>query len=260
MARTFGSGLLRLAHDTFSGGLAGLIAGLVFLGLGSRLVMRASALLSPDSTGLLTENDNVVGEITLGGTLELVIFVGLFGGLLSGTLWVIMRDWLPLKAASRITLAGLIAAMLGSSAVINDGNEDFHKLSAPGANIAMFVAIVGLTGAATAALNAPLTRRLPSGLVASIIFGLLSGLVGLMMVAFLLQVFFFNPEEGMSSYAGPFVVLAAIATFLGWKRYFRGSETPTGGRSTLRTLALVGIAGAAIAGAVDLVIEIGRIL
>jgi hypothetical protein len=253
------AGVLRLAHDAFSGGLAGLLAGLAVLGLGSRLVMRVSALLSPDSKGTLTDNDNIVGEITLAGTLELVIFVGLFGGLLSGTLWVLMRDWLPADPRRRIALAGLIAAALGSSAVVNADNIDFHELAAPAANIAMFVTMAGLTGVITAALDPVLTRRLPAGLIASLVFGILAGLIGLMMAAFLAQVFFFNPEEGMSSYAGPFVVLVGIATLLSWKRYFTGEEK-SAGWGPLRVLAVVGIAGAATAGVIDLIVETSRIL
>jgi hypothetical protein len=253
------AGLLQLSHDTFSGGLAGLIAGLLVLGLGSRLIMRISALLSPESKGILTDNGNIVGEITLGGTLELVIFVGLFGGLLSGTLWVLMRDWLPADPGRRIATAALLAAMVGSSAAVQTDNKDFHELAAPAANIAMFVALMGLTGATTAALDPILSRSLPSGPVAGVIFGLLAGSVGLIMLAFVVQVFFLNPEEGMSSYAGPFVILAAVATFIGWKRYFT-SEEPPAGWGPLRVMAVVGIAGAAVAGLADLAVEVGAIL
>ena len=43
------------------------IAGVLVGGLGSRVVMRISALAAPEVRGMVTENGNVVGEITLGG-------------------------------------------------------------------------------------------------------------------------------------------------------------------------------------------------
>ena len=41
--------------------LAGLAAGVVFLGAGSRIVMRLAAILDSDTKGLVTEAENVVG-------------------------------------------------------------------------------------------------------------------------------------------------------------------------------------------------------
>jgi len=38
----------------------------------------------PDSAGLLTENGNQIGAITVGGRAGLVIFIGLFAGLAAG--------------------------------------------------------------------------------------------------------------------------------------------------------------------------------
>jgi hypothetical protein len=40
------------------GGLAGVVSGVLVLGLGGRLVMLASRLLHPDTAGRLTENGN----------------------------------------------------------------------------------------------------------------------------------------------------------------------------------------------------------
>ncbi len=68
--------LYAFMRNIFRGGLAGSIAGVLFLGLGSRAVMRISALLNPEAKGILTENENPIGEITLGGTLGLIIFIG----------------------------------------------------------------------------------------------------------------------------------------------------------------------------------------
>jgi hypothetical protein len=45
---------------------AGLVVGIVVAGLGSRLVMRLLAVADPDARGIITENGNVVGDITFG--------------------------------------------------------------------------------------------------------------------------------------------------------------------------------------------------
>ena len=62
-------------------GAAGVAVGVVVGGLGGRLVMRIAALAAPDSVrGDLTENGFPIGDFTVGGTMQLL----LFGGLLLG--------------------------------------------------------------------------------------------------------------------------------------------------------------------------------
>ena len=57
---------------------AGLVAGFLVPGLGGRLFMRLMAATSGSAAqGKLTEAEEVVGEITLGGSVGFVIFVGL---------------------------------------------------------------------------------------------------------------------------------------------------------------------------------------
>ena len=75
---------LRVAHLARHAalvGLAGAGLGAVVGGGGGRLVMRILALAAPErSLGQVTENGNRVGEVTVGGTIELVVFVGIFAG------------------------------------------------------------------------------------------------------------------------------------------------------------------------------------
>ena len=63
---------------------AGLLVGIVVAGLGSRIVMRVLAIADPDAAGSFTENGNQVGEITFGGTIGLVVFIGIPFGILAG--------------------------------------------------------------------------------------------------------------------------------------------------------------------------------
>ena len=164
-------GVFALLRDVFRGGLAGAIAGVICLGVGSRVVMRVAALLDPDQHGRLTDNGNVIGAITFEGTLELVIFVGIFGGLATCAVWVLVRDWLPGELAPRMLLAGVIAAATGSFMVVDRENIDFALLEPTAANVAMFIGIVGLTGALAALFDRLLDARLPAGDAASAIWG-----------------------------------------------------------------------------------------
>ena len=63
--------------------------------------MRLAALLVPDSVGAFTENGNRIGDITVGGTLALIVFIGLFFGAVAGSLWVVLRPWLPAARGAR---------------------------------------------------------------------------------------------------------------------------------------------------------------
>ena len=74
---------------------AGLVAGLVIAGLGSRLVMRILALADSSAVGSFTESGNQVGDVTVGGTLGLVVFVGIPIGVLAGLIVFAVRRWLP---------------------------------------------------------------------------------------------------------------------------------------------------------------------
>ena len=63
-----------MLRDIARGGISGAIVGVVVGGLGGRLMMRLAAILHPDAVGALTENGNRIGDITMGGTLFLVLF------------------------------------------------------------------------------------------------------------------------------------------------------------------------------------------
>jgi hypothetical protein len=43
----------------------------------------------------MTDNGNISGEITAGGTFGLIIFVGLASGIIGGLVYVVIRRWLP---------------------------------------------------------------------------------------------------------------------------------------------------------------------
>ena len=87
-------GSTRSLRDISRGGLAGILTRRRSAGSEARIVMRLDALLLPDTVGAFTSNGNRIGDITLGGTLALVLG-GLFAGLQAGTIWVAISPWIP---------------------------------------------------------------------------------------------------------------------------------------------------------------------
>ena len=74
----------------------GVAAGVAVIGAGGRLAMRLLAVTGGEAAqGRLTEADEIVGRITVDGTISFVSFNGVFGGLLFGALYLLVRRFLP---------------------------------------------------------------------------------------------------------------------------------------------------------------------
>ena len=148
-------------RDIARGGLAGLAVGVVVGGLGGRVAMRLIALLIPEATGRPTENGNRIGDITLGGSLGLIIFAGLFAGIVVGTIWVVVSPWLPRSLRLRVLAAIPLAIGLGAFVLIQGSNSDFLVLGYELVVVVVLLCLVGLVGASMAVVDALLDRRLP---------------------------------------------------------------------------------------------------
>jgi hypothetical protein len=149
---------------TVSGGVAaGMIAGLLVGGVGGRLVMRILALTSASqATGLLTENGNRVGEITLGGTVALLIFGGLFLGAAGGIAYLALRRWLRGPPWLKGLEFGLFLLAVAGPLVLEPENQDFFRLRPRPLAVGMFAALFPLYGLAVAPLAERLMRSFPS--------------------------------------------------------------------------------------------------
>ncbi len=76
--------------------VGGFWAGILVTGPAIRLIMRLLAATSGDGAqGAITEAEEVVGAISGGGTIGLLLFGGVLPGLLSGAIYVVVRRWLP---------------------------------------------------------------------------------------------------------------------------------------------------------------------
>jgi hypothetical protein len=146
------------------GGLAGVLAGIAVAGIGGRVLMRVSAVLAgPASIGMRTDNGNIVGEITLPGTIALVAFAGVANGLIGGLVYAALRPWLaPLGRRGALGFGVLLLAVLGF-VVITPENPDFRRFGPAAVNIAMFAVIYVLFGTLLVSLHAALDRFTPGG-------------------------------------------------------------------------------------------------
>ena len=153
--------IVSVLRDIARAALAGLIVGVVVLGVGGRIVMRVAALIDPSSVGRHTENGNRVGDITLEGTAVLIIFGGLLVGAAASVVWVAIQEWIPGRPAVRAVLAMPIAVALTGFQLVRPENHDFRILAPVGPILVLLFALVAIAGFAFAVVDGWLDRRMP---------------------------------------------------------------------------------------------------
>jgi hypothetical protein len=137
------------------------IAGALVGGIGSRLVMRLAALAAPEVRGALTENGNVIGEITLGGTIGLMLFAGVGSAIFGAGAFTVAQPWLPRSTALRgLVFGGFLLALMGSN-VVDPANADFVILGDRVLNVAMLSSLFIAFGLVASGAFAILEGRVP---------------------------------------------------------------------------------------------------
>jgi hypothetical protein len=122
----------------------GASAGLVIAGGGSRLAMRAIALEDRDNFGLRTSAGAVVGEVTLDGTVSLLLLSTALG-VAGAVLYLVLRGWLPLAKRLRALVFALSLAGVGLFFTVN-GNEDDFTFVNVGLSLGLFGLVLVLFG------------------------------------------------------------------------------------------------------------------
>ena len=142
---------------------AGVLAGVLVPGLGGRLVMRILGATSGDAVqGATTDAREIVGEITSSGTIAVVFFVGIFGGVFAALAFVVVRRWLPRTAGpAGIVTAILLLGTLGVSDALSPDNEDFAILRPTWLAVTLVVALALLFGVTFTAIAARLDAGMP---------------------------------------------------------------------------------------------------
>lgn len=159
------SSWLGLVRHIAAGGVAGLMAGILVGGVGSRVFMRiAGAASGSRGGGRITEAGFTVGELTLGGTIALVVFIGIISGIVGAGMYLAMRPWLGWAGRWRGVAFGVLLFGLTSatSDLMNPDNVDFLILGNEPLLVVLIVALFIGFGAVIDAMFEILDRRLPN--------------------------------------------------------------------------------------------------
>jgi len=141
----------------------GITAGLCVIGAGGRLAMRLLAVTAgDDAQGRITEAEEVVGKITTEGTIGFVLFFGLFGGLTTAAVYLLIRRLLPPRWVGGLVFgAGLLIVQGTTFDPLRDENPDFDIVGPTWLAVLVFTALALTYGVVLAAFLARLSRWLP---------------------------------------------------------------------------------------------------
>ena len=141
----------------------GFWAGLLVTGPAVRLIMRLLAVTAGDGAqGRITEADEVVGSINVGGTVALILFGGVLPGLLSGALWVVVHRWLPAGRLGGVAFGGLHLVVAATRVdPLRPNNPDFDLVGPGWLSVVAFGLAALAHGMAVAALANRYSRAFP---------------------------------------------------------------------------------------------------
>ena len=131
---------------------ASIAARILVGGIGSQLIMRLLAMVNDEKAGVMTENGNISGEITVGGTLGLIIFVGIVSGVLVGFVYVVIRRWLPGGGLLKGVAFGLVLLCFsginppGLAILFDPDNVDFALFGPRQLAVGLFLLLFPLYG------------------------------------------------------------------------------------------------------------------
>lgn len=238
-------------RDIARGGIAGVIVGILVAGLGGRLVMRLATILHEDTVGRVTENGEVIGNITLNGTIALMVFGGLGMGLMAGTIWVIVGPRIPGRGLARALATALAAIALGTPALVQRFNPDFAVLGHDPLVVVLLVGLVGLVGFSIALVDGALDARLPRPLrwirISTVVY-LIIIMMGLVLIFPLVVAILLDQSDYRAPIrAGWALAVVGACTLTWWVLRVKGRSAPP---KALRLAGTVSLLVAVVLGAV----------
>ncbi len=232
-----------------------MISGVLVAGLGARLFMRIAGASAPDrAQGAGTEAGFTVGEVTLAGTIELIIFVGFFAGIAGAVFYAAFRPWLGWAGKWRGAIFGVVLFAIGSatSDVLNPDNIDFIVLGNGALLVSLIVALFIGYGVMIEWLFKVLDRRMPLVESANTLFK--TEYVGTAIIGLLAAVGFVGfslfSTQGCDCdpplLASTFVVIVAVGTLLWWASGIWRSQSWAASLAPI--LGFLGLVGATVFG------------
>ena len=143
--------------------VGGFWAGALVTGPAVRLIMRLLAVTAgDDAQGRLTEAEEVVGDIDVGGTIALIVFGGVLTGLLSGAVYVLVRRWLPTGWLGGVAF-GLLHLVVAATVIdpLRPDNPDFDLVGPGWLSVVTFGAACVIHGLAVMAFTNRYSRLVP---------------------------------------------------------------------------------------------------
>ena len=126
--------------------VAGISAGALLIGVGSRVAMLILRVTSPDSVhGVESDDGFTIGEVTLGGTYNLLV-LGAAVGIIGAIAYMCVAPWLIGPTWFRRLTTGLASAAVVGSMLVHADGIDFTVLKPTWLAIGLFVALPGLFG------------------------------------------------------------------------------------------------------------------
>jgi hypothetical protein len=141
----------------------GVIAGVLVIGAGGRLAMRLLAVTAGDGAqGQITEADEIVGRISVDGTIGFILFNGIFGGIVFSGPYLILRRFLPPGRLGGAAFGLGLLVVLGTTLdPLRPENRDFDIVGPGWLAVVVFSALAVAFGVTLAAVMARLSQWLP---------------------------------------------------------------------------------------------------
>jgi hypothetical protein len=219
----------------------------------------AGATGRASAQGAGTEAGFRVGELTVGGTITLVVFVGIFAGIIGALLYVIFRPWLSWARRFRGLAFGVVLFAIGSASsdVMNPDNVDFLILGNDLINVVTIGALFLAFGIVMEELHrvidrrvAPSSDRIHSGFA---LFAAAGAMLGFLLL--ITSMFGDNCDCGPPIVAAWFTVLTGVGTVLWWVSSRRGSA-----RLPAQVLGYAGLIGTTAFGLVRAISDAAEII
>ena len=128
--------LRRLAVATIAGAIVGFLVG----GVGGRLAMSVLASLNAEDAGTVSDDGFTMGQVTLGGTLNLLL-VGTVLGILGGGIYLAVRNLRIGPAWFRSASLAVGATIVVGAGLVHSDGVDFTLLEPTWAAIGLTLAI-----------------------------------------------------------------------------------------------------------------------
>ena len=127
--------------------VSGISAGIVLIGIGSRLAMLLLRVTSPDRVrGVESDDGFIIGQVTLAGSYNLMLLGAAFG-VIGAAAYLMVSPWLIGPNWFRRLTTGLAAAAVVGSMLVHADGIDFTVLKPTWLAIGVFIALPGLFGA-----------------------------------------------------------------------------------------------------------------